>query len=107
VIAASAEGETPPGEEAPATTSPPAAHEVVLAFSGPCWVDIRDSDDDFKLFGEMNKGDRHLLGGKAPYSVILGNTAAASISVDGEPFDLAPYARGNVARFTLDPAARP
>jgi cytoskeleton protein RodZ len=107
VIAASAEGETPPGEEAPATTSPPAAHEVVLAFSGPCWVDIRDSDREFKLFGEMSNGDRHVLEGKPPYSVILGNTAAVAITVGGEPYDLTGIARGNVARFTLDPGELP
>jgi cytoskeleton protein RodZ len=104
-----AAAEEPAGEEgtAEAAAAAPARPEIAIAFSGPCWVDIRDSLDDFKLFGEMNKGDRHLLGGEPPYSVILGNTAAASITVDGEPFDLAPYARGNVARFTLDPAARP
>ena len=80
---------------------------VVMAFSGPCWVDIRDSERRFKLFGEMKDGDRHVLAGTPPYSVIIGNAAAVRITVNGEPFGLEGIARGNVARFTLDPARLP
>jgi len=93
------------------TEAPPAAEpvegEIVMAFSGPCWVDIRDSERKFKLFGEMSKDDRHVLEGTPPYSMILGNAAAVSITVGGAPFDLSDIARGNVARFTLDPAQLP
>jgi cytoskeleton protein RodZ len=107
-IAAREEGEMPADEASPAADDPPpAGQEIVLSFSGPCWVDIRDSEREFKLFGEMGKGDRHVLEGTPPYSVILGNTAAVSITVGGDPYDLADIARGNVARFTLDPGARP
>ena len=75
----------------------------MLNFSGACWVDVRDNDRKFKLFGEMPKGTRKVLGGQPPYKVVIGNAKAVDISVDGKPFDLAPYAKGNVARFTLDP----
>lgn len=81
--------------------------EILLEFTGPCWVDVRDSERKFKLFGEMSKGDRHVLGGKPPYSVILGNAAAVKITVDGTAFDLNSIAQGNVARFTLDPTQLP
>ncbi|MCB1725609.1 MAG: DUF4115 domain-containing protein [Chromatiaceae bacterium] len=77
--------------------------QIVLNFSGACWVDVRDNDRKFKLFGEMPKGTRKVLGGQPPYKVVIGNAKAVDISVDGKPFDLAPYAKGNVARFTLDP----
>jgi cytoskeleton protein RodZ len=93
--------ETAAGEDAEAAA--PARGEIVVAFSGPCWVDIRDSERKFKLFGEMDKGDRHVLEGKPPYSVILGNAAAVEITVAGVPFDIEAVTRGNVARFTLDP----
>lgn len=97
---AAAEADTPPATK-------PAEGEIVIAFSGPCWVDIRDSERKFKLFGEMGKGDRHALEGTPPYSVILGNTSAVSITVGGAPFDLSGISRGNVARFTLDPTELP
>lgn len=83
------------------------AEGVVMEFSGPCWVDIRDSERRFKLFGEMKDGDRHVLAGTPPYSVIIGNAAAVRITVDGKPFGLEGIARGNVARFTLDPERLP
>jgi len=80
-----------------------ASREIVMSFDGPCWVDVRDSERKYKLFGEMKKGDRHVLGGKPPYSVILGNAAAVRVTVGGEAFDLSKMSQGNVARFTLDP----
>ncbi len=79
--------------------------EVVMVFKGPCWVDVRDATGEFKLFGEMNKGDRRVLGGQPPYSIILGNATAVELTVNGKPFDVEAVARGNVARFDLDPAS--
>ena len=78
---------------------------VVITFSGPCWVDIRDATGDYKLFGEMADGDRHVLGGEPPYSLILGNAQAVDMQVGGQPYDVTAIAKGNVARFTLDAAA--
>jgi cytoskeleton protein RodZ len=77
--------------------------QIVLTFKAPCWVDVRDSERKFKLFGEFPKGSRKVLGGQPPYKLVIGNAAAVSITVNGKPFDLAAYAKGNVARFTLDP----
>ncbi len=77
--------------------------EIVMTFNAACWVDVRDSEREFKLFGEMPKGTRKVLGGRPPYKVVIGNAEAVSIAVNGKPFDLAPYSKGNVARFTLDP----
>ena len=77
--------------------------QIVLTFKAPCWVDVRDSERKFKLFGEFPKGSRKVLGGQPPYKLVIGNAEAVSITVNGKPFDLAAYAKGNVARFTLDP----
>ena len=77
--------------------------QIVMTFSAPCWVDVRDSERKFKLFGEMEKGSRKVLGGQPPYKLIVGNAEAVTITVNGRPFDLTPFAKGNVARFTLDP----
>jgi cytoskeleton protein RodZ len=76
---------------------------IVMTFSAPCWVDVRDSSRKFKLFGEMPKGARRVLGGEPPYKLVIGNARAVTIEVNGEPFDITRYAKGNVARFTLNP----
>jgi cytoskeleton protein RodZ len=77
--------------------------QIVMSFNAPSWVDVRDSERKFKLFGEMPKGTRRVLGGEPPYKLVIGNAQAVSITVNGQPFDITRYAKGNVARFTLDP----
>jgi cytoskeleton protein RodZ len=77
--------------------------QIVMSFGDACWVDVRDSTRRFKLFGEIPKGSRRVLGGKPPYKLVIGNAGAVTITVNGKPFDLTRYAKGNVARFTLDP----
>ena len=87
------------------TVVPAVANErrIVVEFFEPCWVDVRDATREFKLFGEMPKGARKVLGGEPPYQVVIGKTSAVRLTVDGVFFDIGRYARGNVARFTLDP----
>ena len=79
------------------------SQQIVMSFDGACWVDVRDSERKFKLFGEMPAGTRKVLGGKPPYKLVIGNAQAVTISVNGRPYDISRHARGNVARFTLDP----
>jgi cytoskeleton protein RodZ len=52
----------------------------------------------------MTKGDERTLAGTPPYSCVIGNAGATSISVNDRPIDLAGRSKGNVARFKLDPA---
>lgn len=92
--------------EQPAATAEPepaVADEIVIAFSDNCWVDIRDSTRSFKIVGEMKAGTRRVLGGQAPYQMVLGNASAIELSVAGQVFDLAPYTTNNVARLRLNP----
>jgi len=87
-----------------AEISVPVKPELTVMFSGECWVDIRDSTRQFKLFGKMNNGDMRKLGGEPPYKMIFGNYPAAKLLVDGKSFDLSAHANGNTAKFTFDPA---
>lgn len=76
---------------------------VTVHFRETCWVDIRDHTRDFKLVGKMTAGSRQQLQGEAPYQVVIGNAAAATLDINGEPYDMQPHIRGNVARFILQP----
>lgn len=96
-----ANGDEPIAEPATDATD---AGEVVVSFSGPCWVDVRDATGEVQLFGEMADGDRRVLGGEPPYSLVIGNASAVTMTVGGAPFDVRAIAKGNVARFELDPA---
>jgi cytoskeleton protein RodZ len=52
----------------------------------------------------MGDGDRHVLQGEPPYSLILGNASVVEMRVGDRPFDVRAIAKGNVARFDFDPA---
>ncbi len=87
---------------APEVAAVEPAAGVVISFSGPCWVDVKGADGSYRWFGNQVAGGELVLGGKAPYTLLLGNAAVASIKVNGKEFDLAAHSRANVARFTLE-----
>ncbi len=74
---------------------------VTLRFTRSCWVDIRDSSGTYQLTGHIAAGEQHQLGGSPPYQLVIGNAAAAELSIDGQPYDMSSHIRSNVARFTL------
>ncbi|OOZ35633.1 RodZ domain-containing protein [Solemya velesiana gill symbiont] len=90
-------------EEAPVAAAP--SRKAVVEFLDDCWVDIRDASGQFKLVGLQKKGGSSVLAGEAPYKMVLGNAASVRVMVNGEDYDFTPHTRGNVARFTFDPAS--
>ena len=93
--------EPPPVEEIEVPVKP----ELIVMFSGDCWVDIRDSTRQFKLFGKMGDGDMRKLGGEPPYTMVFGDYSVAKLLVNGTPYDLSAHAKGKTSKFTFDPAA--
>lgn len=78
---------------------------VVFAFSGPCWVEVRDVNGRARIIGVMQDGmSRRLDARLGPFRVVIGDIHAASLTVNGEAYDLGRHTRGKVARFTLDPS---
>jgi cytoskeleton protein RodZ len=78
-----------------------AAPVVTIRFNRVSWVNIRDHSGAYQLTGRMTAGEQHQFGGEAPYQLVIGNAAAVELSIDGQPYDLSPHIRSNVARFTL------
>ncbi len=95
-------------EQALPSPPPPASGAeglVVFEFSGPCWVEVRDNSGRARIIGMMRDGIRRTLGAQlGPFRVVIGDIHVASLSVNGEAYDLARHTRGKVARFTLDPS---
>ena len=103
----------PPEERIAQPVSPQPEVEPVAAtsktllfeFSGACWTEVRDQAGKARIIGEMRSGSaRRLSGQYGPFNVVLGDASVVRLTVDGQPFDLKPFTRGKVARFTLDPA---
>ena len=49
----------------------------------------------------IRAGNERAYAGTGPFQVMLGRASAVELTLDGEPIDLAPHTRGNVARLTL------
>ncbi len=78
---------------------------LVFSFNGPCWTEVRDRDGKVRMIGEMQANTvRRLSSEYGPFSVVLGDVDAVSLTIDGQAFDLKSRSRGKVARFTLDPS---
>lgn len=87
-------------------TTPAVAGEdedrVVLELTGDCWVDIKDANGEQLAYGTLRSGTVHALSGSAPFALILGNSGAVNISLNGETVDPGTYVkRGGVSRFVL------
>ncbi len=97
--------ETLPADPAEPVAEPPVdyANNIVIEFSEACWTEIRGANNSYKLLGNMQKGTRHLLGGEPPYTFVLGNSSAVTLTIKGQVFDLKAHTKGNIARFVLQP----
>ncbi len=74
---------------------------TLFEFLESSWVKVRDANNQVILIGEYKKGTRKKLSGRTPYKVVLGNSAAVKVVVDGKAADLDLYSSGGVARFTI------
>lgn len=85
------------------TTSPDAAHALVMNFNADCWLEVSDASGK-KLFSGIQRKDATLnLTGQAPYKLKIGAPAAVQIQYQGKPVDLSRFIRTNqVARLTLN-----
>jgi cytoskeleton protein RodZ len=79
--------------------------KLELYFRGESWVEIADREGRI-LVGLQREGMRRQLTGQPPFQVLLGNAPAVDVYLDGQPYTIpARNINGNVARFTIDPAA--
>ena len=87
--------------------SPPGAAAVadaplVLAFRDYAWTEVKERTGRV-LLSRMNAGrTTQAVTGAPPLDVVIGNAADVTMTWKGKLVDLAPYTRGNVARFTLE-----
>jgi cytoskeleton protein RodZ len=79
----------------------PTSDQLLLHLSGDSWVDISDSTGKQLVYKLLKSGTTVELIGIAPFRVIVGNVLAAKMQLNGQPLDLTPHTKGNVARFTI------
>lgn len=89
------------GSARPPSPASAASSAIIMRFRDESWVQVRQGDGTV-LLSQLNKPDtEQVLAGSEPFELVIGNPTAVSLVYRGEPVDLAPYVRQNVARLTL------
>jgi cytoskeleton protein RodZ len=88
---------------APLAAGPVAAADapIQLAYAGPSWTEIRDHNGQVLIARLVPSHGAETLNGVPPFDIIIGNAQAVTLTYRGQAVDLAPFTRGNVARFSL------
>jgi cytoskeleton protein RodZ len=88
---------------APAAAAPAGATTLALELSAPSWVEVTAGDGKRLEYALLQPGN-YSWQGSTPLQVLIGNAAAASVTVDGKPFALQDVPASNVVRFSIGKA---
>ncbi|WP_127996479.1 helix-turn-helix domain-containing protein [Piscinibacter defluvii] len=86
---------------ASAPAVPPASGALLLRTSAESWIEVIDARGQTLLSRVLTPGEAVGLDGAMPLRLTIGNAAATTVSLRGQPVDLAPRTRDNVARLEL------
>jgi len=104
-VASAQTGVALPQESHPAAAAdaaPQGTHRIGLRFERTAWVEIRGSDGRV-LLSQLNPGGTtRTVEGRPPFALVIGNAQHVRLTYDGNPVDLAPHVKVEVARLTLD-----
>ena len=81
--------------------APATEQTVVFAFRKYSWTQVRDRDGRMLLSRTNPGGTAQTVSGTPPLEIVIGNASDVTVRYKGEPIDLAPHTRGNIARFAL------
>lgn len=75
---------------------------LLMAFSGNCWISVKDATGRTLRQGEQQSGASLQLDGKAPFSLTLGDAGAVDeLILNGEAVTLPTNSPGKVVRVTI------
>lgn len=92
----------PSAVSAQAPVSGASAPRIVMKFSQSSWVRVLDRDGK-EVLNKMKPADsEETIEGIPPFRLDVGNAAGVQLSYNGQPVDLAPSTKANVAHLTLE-----
>lgn len=74
---------------------------VALAVSEDSWIEVVDGAGNTRLSRIVRAGESLAMGGGAPWKIRIGHVGGVKVTLRGQPVDLTPFARNNVARLEL------
>ncbi|MBA3771659.1 MAG: helix-turn-helix domain-containing protein [Ramlibacter sp.] len=88
---------------APVASAPAPAASSVIVFKAkaPSWVEVTDAKGIVAVRKLLAAGEAAGASGALPLKVTIGRVDTTDVQVRGQPFDLRPVSRDNVARFEV------
>jgi cytoskeleton protein RodZ len=80
----------------------PSGSRIIIKFTQPSWVRVTDRDGKDIFHKNKPENSEDVIEGNPPFKVEVGNAAGVQLNYNGQPVDLAPHTKANVARFTLE-----
>lgn len=74
---------------------------VVLRTTEDAWMEVIDGTGTKRLSRLVKAGETLSMGGVSPWNVRIGNVSGVQVTLRGQPVDLTPYNRNNIARLEL------
>lgn len=93
---------------APAPSSAPVPAPVVGApqlrflFDKDSWIEVRDRENKIVFSQRMGTGAEQIVSGQGPLSLTIGYAPGVRLFWRGQPVDLVPHTKGDVARLVLE-----
>jgi len=78
------------------------AAAIRLVFDEESWVEVTDKDSNILLSQLNPRGSEQSLGGKPPFSIVIGRASGVHLYYKGHTVNLAPHTNAEVARLTLE-----
>ena len=96
------------GNGGEAQTAPSAAPAAALVpqlrflFDKESWIEVRDRDNKVVFSQRLGGGTEQAVSGHGPLSLTIGYAPGVRLFWRGQPVDLAPHTKGDVARLVLE-----
>lgn len=88
--------------EAAVPVPAPEGKGLVMSFSQPSWVEIRDKSGQ-TIFSQLNPaGSQREIDGQPPFALVVGNAAHVTVRYKGRNIELQPRSKDDVARVTVE-----
>lgn len=99
--AVAADGSAPPlnvAKSAPIANAP----QMRFVFDKESWLEVRDRNNKLVFSQRLAAGSEQILSGEGPLSLVIGYAPGVKLYWHGQPVDLVPHTRGDVARLVLE-----
>lgn len=76
--------------------------QMRFIFDKESWLEVRDRDNKLVFSQRVSAGSEQTLSGQGPLSLTVGYAPGVRLFWHGQPVDLVPHTRGDVARLVLE-----